>query len=65
MFIRAAALFTCAFIFFIFFWLSKSAFDSQVMAVIQHCDGHGTPYHIYVGDRWNVGPGKKGIEHAG
>jgi|AntAceMinimDraft_5_1070358.scaffolds.fasta_scaffold466372_1 hypothetical protein len=35
------------------------------MAVIQHCDGMGRPYYIYVGDRWNVGAGKKGIGHAG
>jgi hypothetical protein len=43
----------------------KSSYDSQVTAIIQHCDGLGRPYYIYVGDRWNAGPGKKGIEHAG
>jgi len=43
----------------------KSSYDSQVTSIIQHCDGLGRPYYIYVGDRWNVGPGKKGIEHAG
>ena len=43
----------------------KGAFDSQIAAVIQHCDGKGRPYYIYVADRWNVGPGRTGIEHAG